>query len=80
MSLSFLPDEVRIAVSHLNFNRLSEIRLRRGQPVIVEYDGKYAFLGKMGIVSSACEGIRLTEIAPILNAATGGVFTAIPSR
>lgn len=72
MSLSFLPDDVRDAVSHLNYNRLSEIRLRRGQPVIVEYDGNYAFLGKVGVVSNASESIRLSEIAPVLNAATGG--------
>ncbi len=72
MSLSFLPDEVGAAVSHLNYNRLSEIRLRRGQPVIVEYDGKYAFLGRTGIVSNASESIRLAEITPVLNAATGG--------
>ena len=72
MSLSFLPDEVRVAVSHLNYNRLSEIRLRRGQPVIVEYDGKYEFLGRMGIVSSENDSIRLSEITPVLNAATGG--------
>ena len=72
MSLSFLPDDVGAAVSHLNYNRLSEIRLRRGQPVIVEYDGRYAFLGRMGIVSNVSESIRLSEITPILNAATGG--------
>ena len=72
MSLSFLPDDVRAAVSHLNYNRLSEIRLRRGQPVIVEYDGKYAFLGRAGIASNASESIRLSEITHILNAATGG--------
>lgn len=72
MSLSFLPDEVRFAVSHLNYNRLSEIRLRKGQPVIVEYDGKYSFLGKVGIVSSASESIWLAEITPVLNAATNG--------
>ena len=72
MSLSFLPDEVQFAVSHLNYNRLSEIRLRKGQPVIVEYDGKYSFLGKVGIVSSANESIKLAEIHSVLNAATGG--------
>jgi len=72
MSLSFLPDEVRVAVSHLNYLRLSEIRLRRGQPVIVEYDGKYSFLGRVGIVANLNDSIRVSDITPVLNAATGG--------
>ncbi|MDE7082771.1 MAG: hypothetical protein K2O89_03600 [Clostridia bacterium] len=72
MSLSFLPEEVRAAVSHLNYNRLSEIRLRRGQPVIVEYDGKYSYLGKVGVVSCEIDSIRVCEVTPVLNAATGG--------
>jgi len=72
MSLSFLPDEVRLAVSHLNYLRLSEIRLRRGQPVIVEYDGRYSFLGRVGIVANSNDSIKVSDITPVLNAATGG--------
>ncbi len=72
MSLSFLPDEVRVAVSHLNYMRLSEIRLRRGQPVMVEYDGKYSFLGRVGIVANSNDSIKVSDITPVLNAATGG--------
>ncbi len=72
MSLSFLPDEVRSAVSHLNYLRLSEIRLRRGQPVMVEYDGKYSFLGRVGIVANSNDSIKVFDITPVLNAATGG--------
>lgn len=72
MSLSFLPDGVKAAIGHLNYNRLSEIRLRRGQPVIVEYDGKYGYLGNTGIVSSENDGIRVADITSVLNAATGG--------
>lgn len=72
MSLSFLPDSVKVAVGHLNYNRLSEIRLRRGQPVIVEYDGKYEYLGNIGIVSSENDSIRVSDVTSVLNAATGG--------
>lgn len=39
---------------------------------MVEYDGKYSFLGKVGIVSNSNDGIRVPDITPVLNAATGG--------
>lgn len=72
MSLSFLPEEVQAAASHLNFNRISEIRLRRGQPVIIEYDGEYVYLSRTGVAKSEKEGIRMGDVTPVLNAATGG--------
>lgn len=72
MSLSFLPEEIREAVSHLNFNRLSEIRLRQGQPVKIEYDGKYVLLGKTGIAANENGALRAGEMTSVLNAATGG--------
>lgn len=72
MSLSFLPEGVRAAVSHLNYNKLSEIRLRKGQPVIVEYCGKYSYLGGTGITQSVKDALFADDITPVLNAATGG--------
>lgn len=72
MSLSFLPAEVLSAVSHLNYNKLSEIRLRKGQPVIVEYCGRYVYLGGNGVAAGAKDGIAVAEVTPVLNAATGG--------
>ena len=72
MSLSFLPDGVKAAISHLNYNFLSEIRLRRGQPVIIGYDGAYRYLGRYGISSGVSDRIIADEITPVLNNATGG--------
>lgn len=72
MSLSFLPAEVQGALSHLNFNFVSEIRLRRGQPVIIGYKGEYEYLGSLGISRGGGDKILAGELAPVLNAATNG--------
>ena len=72
MSLSFLPNDIRAAVSNLNYNYLSEIRLRRGQPVIVEYKGEYKFLTAFGISEERKNALMLADIAPIINSATNG--------
>ncbi len=72
MSLSFLPEDVKAAVNHLNYNFLSEIRLRRGQPVIIEYKGKYIYLGKYGISSGEHDRIAVGDITAVLTAATSG--------
>ncbi len=72
MSLSFLPEQIRLAVSNLNYNFISEIRLRKGQPVIIEYRGENRYLNSFGITESIRGAIRVDEIIPIFNAATGG--------
>lgn len=72
MSLSFLPKEIRNAIGYLNYNYISEIRLRQGQPVIVEYRGKYGFLCPTGITKSAFEAIKAEKVSSVLNSATGG--------
>ena len=72
MTLSFLPDEVRKAISHLNYNYLSEIRLRRGQPVIIEYKGEYKYINAFGIACSSNNLITVREIEPIILSATNG--------
>lgn len=72
MSLSFLPDGVKNAISHLNYNMLSEIRLRRGQPVIIEYEGAYRYLGVSGLPSGTSDRIIADDVTPVLNAATRG--------
>ena len=72
MSLSFLPEVVKSAIGHLNFNRISEIRLRRGQPVIIEYDGEYRFLGDFGITDKAGDALAVADVSSVLNSATGG--------
>jgi stage III sporulation protein AA len=72
MSLSFLPEYISSATEWLNYNNLSEIRLRVGQPVIVEYNGKYSFLSAVGITEHKNMALICCDVSQILNAATGG--------
>ena len=72
MTLSFLPDDVRNALEHLNYNYLSEIRLRRGQPVIIEYRGEYKYINALGVTDTTNNLITVTEIDPIILSATNG--------
>ena len=72
MSLSFLPKTVKDALDNLNYNYISEIRIRRGQPVIIEYKGEYRYINSSGIADSEHGLISAGEIEPIINSATGG--------
>lgn len=72
MSLSFLPADVQNALSHLNYNYISEIRLRRGQPVIIEYKGEYKYINSCGISDSNKNSIQIEEIEPVIFSATNG--------
>lgn len=72
MSLSFLPNDIKNAICHLNYNFLSEIRLRRGQPVIIEYMGEYRYLGLSGISVGVNDRITVLDIDAVLNLATNG--------
>lgn len=74
MSLSFLPHEVSAALGHLNINFLTELRIRRGQPIIVGYKGDYYFLSGFGISKESKDAIVCNEISQIINDATGGNF------
>ena len=72
MNLSFLPDDVKSAIAYLNFNYLSEIRLRRGQPVIIEYKGEYKYINAFGIAFNQSNLITVKELEPIILSATNG--------
>ncbi len=72
MSLSFLPDEIVQALLHLNYKFLSEIRLRKGQPAVVEYKGKYAYLSPLGATDKKSEALFFDDVGAVLNSATGG--------
>ena len=72
MSLSFLPKDIKFSIDHLNYNFLTEIRLRRGQPAIVEYKGKYSRLGKTGLSVNPNDLLFVSDVAVVLNAATDG--------
>lgn len=72
MSLSFLPKEILEAISHLNINFVTEIRLRQGQPVIIGYKDEYYYLDRFGLSLKRDGALMGGEIAPIINAATSG--------
>lgn len=72
MGLSFLPEEIKGALSHLNVNLITEIRLRQGLPVIVCTNEKYRYLASFGLTERRENAIFCGEIASIINAATGG--------
>ena len=72
MSLSFLPKEINIGLSHINFNLVSEIRLRHNQPVIIEYNCEYGYLTPMGFSKDGRQALFANDISSILSAAFGG--------
>ena len=69
MNLSFLPTSVKTALDNLNYNFLTEIRMRVGQPIIIEYKGRYFFLGSFGATERQSSALICGELASVLNAA-----------
>jgi stage III sporulation protein AA len=76
MNLKFLPDEILNALSNLNINFLSEIRIRKGQAVIIEYNGEYKYINNFGVSKDGHGKIIINDIDGILSAATGGSIYA----
>ena len=72
MSLSFLPKDIFKALDHLNINFVTEIRIRQGQPVIIGYRDEYYYLDRFGLSLKRDSALIGSNIAPIINAATGG--------
>lgn len=72
MKLTFLPDDICAAVSNLNMNFLTEIRLRRAQPVIIEYSGEYRYLSAGGVTTRREAAIMCADVADVLYRAMGG--------
>ena len=72
MSLSFLPADIRAALLNLNYNHISEIRLRRGQPVLVEYNGEYKYLTPFGVTDGDRGLLTVADLTTIINTATDG--------
>ena len=72
MGLSFLPAEIKQAISHLNLNYLTEIRIRKGQPVIIGYSGEYYYLDNFGKSDDSKRAIVGGNLEQLINAATGG--------
>lgn len=72
MNLYFLPTEIFSALSNVNLNYLNEIRLRTGQPVIIQYRGEYKYINKYGISSNSANAIICGSAESVLNAAMSG--------
>lgn len=72
MNLSFLPQEIISALNNLNLNKLNELRLRRGQPVIIQYDGEYNYISQFGVTKTAANAIVCDSAESILHAAMRG--------
>lgn len=72
MGLSFLPEYIKNAVLNLNYNLLSEIRLRQFQPVIVEYRGEYVYLTPYGVSENKNKAVICKDVEQVLSNAVGG--------
>ena len=72
MKLTFLPADVCAAVGNLNLNYLTEIRLRRAQPVIIEYSGEYRYLSAGGATARREAALVCADVADVLYRAMGG--------
>ena len=72
MCLSFLPDAVKNSLANVNYNFISEIRLRKGQPVLIEYRGKYCYINEFGISENYKNAIVCGDLEPVLMSAANG--------
>lgn len=67
MQLSFLPLKLQRAISLLNFDKLTEIRLRNDKPIVVEYDGKYNYLAQNGITRDQLNALVVNDVKNVLD-------------
>ena len=58
--LDFLPQNVQSAIKNLNIQYLYELRIRADKPIMVNYDGKYRYLGLYGLTDRAENAIICT--------------------
>lgn len=57
MNFNFLPREIREIIEKLNMDNLYEIRLRKGFPIIVNYNFKKFYISKNGLTDYESQGI-----------------------
>ncbi len=75
MDFNFLPDYLISALRYINVNYLNEIRIRVGQPILIEYQGQYKYLGPFGVVEYEENAIRCHNVVEvIMNATDGDIF------
>lgn len=70
MSLNFLPYPVRRALDNLNARFVTEIRLRSGQLITIEYKGEYVYLGNFGVTEKRENALICQSADDVLCAAT----------
>ena len=58
--LSFLPTYVLEGLRYVNLKNIYEIRLRGNQPILVNYHGKYRYLGVFGITEQREKALKCT--------------------
>lgn len=76
MYLDYLPNDIKFALMNVNSNLITEIRLRNGQPVIIEYYGEYKYLNRFGLSDRSNDAIYCKNADEIISAMMGGnVFT-----
>lgn len=69
MNFYYLPEELKRALNNLNANYLTEIRLRVGQPVIIQYRGEYKYINEYGDTDSLRGAIICESAEKVLYAA-----------
>ena len=67
-----MPQEIQSGLSHINFNLLSEIRLRQGLPVVIEYCGEYGYLTSTGFSKDGRHALVGNNISSVLSVAFDG--------
>jgi len=56
--LEFLPSNVKKSLEYLNLHNLYEIRMRANQPIMVNYNGEYVYLGGYGLTDVRENALR----------------------
>ena len=59
--LEFLTENIKNSINNLNHNLLFEIRIRTGQPITINYNGKYCYLSDKGITELKKDAIICTK-------------------
>lgn len=69
MNLFYLPSDLRKALNNLNLNYLTEIRLRNGQPVIIEYCNEYKYINYIAATDKKENAIVCKDAGSVLYSA-----------
>jgi len=80
VNLHFLPENILSAIGYLNAEFITEIRLREGRAVIIQYKGEYKYLGGFGITESVDKAITCNGVAEVIRAVTEGSVYAFTEQ